>query len=164
MQLQSKLDIISQRWCKMIFKTTINKENIKEITRTSFKSFYTFIKICTIYVIFGSILVSLFYLHTEQNLGKALFFIFYAIIFPIAMVLVLKYAVKIQIRRFNELSQNKNFIEYRYEFKDNNINILNRTTFSNINIRRYFIARTVSEDILITGWSILFEITTCTRV
>lgn len=63
-----------------------------------------------------------------------MFFIFYAIIFPIAMVLVLKYAVKIQIRRFNELSQNKNFIEYRYEFKDNNINILNRTTFSNINI------------------------------
>jgi len=50
------------------------------------------------------------------------------------MTLVLKYAVNLQIRRINELSQNKGFLEYSYEFKENSINVINHTTSATMDI------------------------------
>ena len=65
--------------------------------------------ICSALIVLSSILI-------EHNYGKAAFHIIYAIAILIAMTLVLKYAVNLQIRRINEV--------YTYQ-----VNLLKRKEF-----------------------------------
>ena len=118
----------------MKFEITIKKENMKEITETSSKFLLYFIKTCMILLIICSALIVLSSILIEHNYGKEAFHIIYAIAILIAMTLVLKYAVNLQIRRINELSQNKGFLEYSYEFKENSINVINHTTSATTDI------------------------------
>ena len=119
----------------MKFETTVKKEDMKEITETSLNFLFKIIKMCTILLIICSTILSLSSIIIEHNYGKALFHIFYCIAFLIATFFVSKFIIKLPIKRINELSQNKGFFEYSYEFKENSINVINHTTSATVDIR-----------------------------
>ena len=116
----------------MKFKTIVKKEDLKELVKTALK--LNFIKFGTIIVILFLFLQAFSSILFDNDYIKAFFQISYAIAFPIGLFFIFKYIINLQMRKIDELSQNKGLIEYIYEFKENNVSITNCSTSVTVDI------------------------------
>lgn len=114
----------------MKFEIILYKKDIEEVLKRLFpKIIYIYCYICMIITIFFTLIiyVSEYYELTLLFLISTIYFLFYPTLFR-------KIQFYRKMKKIKEKSQNKELLEFSYEFKENSINIFNRVTSENYDI------------------------------
>ena len=114
----------------MKFETILYKKDIEEVLKRFFpKIIYIYCYICMIITIFFTLIN-----YVSEYYELSLIFLVFTIYFVFYPTLLKKIRFYREMKRIKEKSQNKDFLEFSYEFNENNINIFNRITSENYDI------------------------------